>query len=234
MFLQASPNQWESDFFGKPIERVEIVTLETTEGNHASAPPPKHGALQQIKLACHELAPIAFVQQQGFQLVEGEVDFCLSLTAYSEPATLTCATTSDIPSLQTLFGSAFPNSRFRAPYFSDEDSQRFYAEWIRKAVLGQFDDICLIQRTTNGELQGAVSLRVNSKTARIGLLAVEENARGQGIGTHLMQQAISWAQQQGAEKLFVATQHSNLNAIHLYQNLGARICAMNYWFYRIA
>lgn len=226
MFLKASPNQWESDFFGKPIERVEIVEQE---GENALFSPPC--ALQQIKIASQEADKIAFLQQQGFQLVEGEVDFCLTLEN-AAVAPFIRAQEGDIPELQALFANAFPHSRFRAPYFDATENQRFYAEWIKKAVLGQFDDLCLIQRAANGELQGAVSLRLSGSSARIGLLAVAEKARGQGIGKCLMQQAMTWAQQQGAEKLFVATQHGNLNAIHLYQNLGARICAMSYWFYR--
>lgn len=226
MFLKASPNQWESDFFGKPIERVEIVEQE---GENALFSPPC--ALQQIKIASQEADKIAFLQQQGFQLVEGEVDFCLTLENAAF-APFIRAQEGDIPELQALFVNAFSHSRFRAPYFNAAENQRFYAEWIKKAVLGQFDDLCLIQRAANGELQGAVSLRLNGNSARIGLLAVAEKARGQGIGKCLMQQAMTWAQQQGAEKLFVATQHANLSAIHLYQNLGARICAMSYWFYR--
>ncbi|WGE58961.1 dTDP-4-amino-4,6-dideoxy-D-galactose acyltransferase [Actinobacillus equuli] len=203
---EIAPNQWLSEFFGREI--------------------------YEIKVAAEDVERIRLVQQQGFQFVEGELDFCLSLVNFLPKMTAyQLATEEDIVSLQVLFGTAFPMSRFRAPWFSAEENQRFYQTWIRNAVRAEFDDVCLVLKTVSGQIQGGISVRVRDKQARVGLLAVTPSFRRQGIASQLLQAAISWAQQQGAETLAVATQTSNLNAIRLYQKLGASLRQASYWFY---
>jgi dTDP-4-amino-4,6-dideoxy-D-galactose acyltransferase len=143
------------------------------------------------------------------------------------------ATESDLPALQGLFANAFPNSRFRAPYFTPEENRRFYQEWITKAVRGEFDDVCLVQRATNGEIKGGITLRKCDNDMRVGLLAVAPKYRGCGVAKALLRSAYRWGQEYNAEKLYVATQTGNLAAIRLYGSVGAKICATNYWFYRV-
>lgn len=227
MQTQIVINQWETDFFQRPIAKLEFTAP-------IGAPPAAQ--LVQVKLAANELDKIAYVQQQGFQLVEGEVDFCLNLqkNAAFAPAVsaVQTATESDIPALRALFGNAFPTSRFRAPWFSAAENQRFYQTWIEKAVKGEFDHLCLVLKDPSGALQGGISLRLTNGQARVGLLAVSPAFQGQGIAKKLLFAAIDWAQAQQAEQLWIATQISNLRAIHLYQSLGTRIAATHYWFYK--
>ncbi|MEG9488066.1 dTDP-4-amino-4,6-dideoxy-D-galactose acyltransferase [Mannheimia indoligenes] len=200
-------DKWLSDFFGR-----EIV---------------------QAKVAADNFVHIDRLQKQGFIFVEGEVEFAFDLAKFSQnPTACSEAKMSDLPELISLFGSAFPNSRFRPPYFSIEENQRFYQTWIENAVKGEFDDICLIKRNELGQLQGAITVRLLAgKQAKIGLLAVEPRFQQQGIGSALLHAAIYWAKQQQVDKLFVATQSSNLKAARLYQSLGANIQAVYYWFY---
>lgn len=227
MQTQIVINQWETDFFQRPIAKLEFVPQTDTQ-------PTAH--LIQVKLAAGELDKIAYVQQQGFQLVEGEVDFCLDLqkNAPFPPAvaSVETATESDISALRTLFGNAFPTSRFRSPWFSPAENQRFYQTWIEKAVKGEFDHLCLQLKNKAGEIQGAISLRLSGKQVRVGLLAVAPQFQGRGVAKTLLFAAINWALAQQAEQFWVATQISNLAAIRLYQSIGAQIAATNYWFYK--
>ncbi|VTN13023.1 TDP-fucosamine acetyltransferase [Raoultella terrigena] len=63
---------------------------------------------------------------------------------------------------------------------------------FENAVLGTFDNQCLIFRTSDGDIRAFVSLRqLNATDARIGLLA------GRGAGAELMQAARSWAGSRG-------------------------------------
>ncbi|MCL7707749.1 dTDP-4-amino-4,6-dideoxy-D-galactose acyltransferase, partial [Enterobacter kobei] len=58
--------------------------------------------------------------QLGFRLVEGEVDFALTLTpdAPVPDAQITTATPDDIPLLRDAAAEAFAMSRFRAPWYA--------------------------------------------------------------------------------------------------------------------
>ncbi|WP_150538257.1 dTDP-4-amino-4,6-dideoxy-D-galactose acyltransferase [Actinobacillus vicugnae] len=206
MQYEIAPNRWLSDFFGREI--------------------------REVKVQVQNVEQIQALQTQGFQFVEGELDFGLALVNY-QPKMTACkpATEADISELESLFGNAFPMSRFRAPWFSRAENQRFYQTWIRNAVRAEFDDICFLLRATSGQIQGAISVRVRDKQARVGLLAVAPAFQRQGVAYQLLQAAIGWAQQQGAISLSIATQTSNLNAIRLYQKLGASLQQASYWFY---
>ncbi|QLB17075.1 histone acetyltransferase [Mannheimia varigena] len=200
-------DKWLSDFFGR-----EII---------------------QAKVPAEDVAQIEQLQQQGFQFVEGEIEFALELANFSPKMTAcTPAELAALTELKSLFGSAFPNSRFRPPYFSLQENQRFYQKWIEAAVKGEFDDICLVQKNAQGQIQGGVTVRLEQhQHAKIGLLTIAPNFQKQGIGSALLNAAASWAKQQNVKQLNIATQTNNLAAIRLYQRAGASIQAVNYWFY---
>lgn len=227
MRLAFELNQWESDFFARPIWRTRC---HTDDSQFADEIP--YGLLQ-IKVPTNALNEITFLQQQGFHLVEGEIDFCLDI-AKLKPSNVAyqIATEQDITALESLFSCAFLQSRFRSPYFSEQENQRFYRTWIAKAVRGEFDDVCLVWRDEQGDIVGGISLRLVENTVRVGLLAVSPNQRGQGIGRKLLESAIDWALQKNCQQFYVATQISNLSAIRLYESIGAKVCATHYWFYR--
>ena len=99
-------------------------------------------ALVQAKIPAQQLALADGLAGLGFRLVEGEVDLVLALEREraAEPGdgaqTSRLATESDIPVLRAAAAQAFSVSRFRAPWYQPDDSGRFYALWIEKAVLG--------------------------------------------------------------------------------------------------
>lgn len=220
-------NEWETAFFGRKIGRVLLKNVP----NRPLAAESLNGfALLQAKIKADDSVLLHYLQQNRFQWVEGEIQFSLPLPAQHFP-TLEPATEADLAELAVLFGSAFPNSRFRPPYFSLEDNRRFYRQWISNAVQGIFDDVCLVTRR-DGHLCGGISLRLLEGRVQIGLLAVAKEWWGKGIGTHLLLGAMGWAKQQGAVRVSVCTQSNNLPAIRLYQRLGAGIDDLHYWLYR--
>lgn len=227
-------NAWESDFFALEIGKLHFAPDWQPSRAEANQSAVFDGFdLVQCKLSADQNTQIRYLQQLGFQFVEGELDFCLRLTAANiTSSTAIRAERADIAELETLFGSAFAVSRFRQPWFSTEQNQQFYRTWIRKAVLGEFDHLCLLLRDPQGQLQGAISLRsLDAENARVGLLAVAEHARGQGIAKQLLQSAVNWCLQQQHKQLWIATQSGNQAAINLYQQHG-QIAQISYWFYR--
>ncbi|MCK3655510.1 hypothetical protein A4G19_07030 [Pasteurellaceae bacterium Macca] len=188
--------------------------------------------LLQAKIPAHRQPWLHHIQRQGFQFVEGEMLFRLPLTNCAKKTTA-ChrAIEAEIPELCDLFGGAFPHSRWRAPWFSQGENQRFYQQWISNAVLGRFDDLCLVKKIA-GQIVGGVSLRVRNEEATLGLLAVSPTQRGKGIACELLAMAQHYSVTQGAKWLNIATQTQNLLAIRLYQSFGAEIHHIHYWFYR--
>ncbi|WGE31800.1 dTDP-4-amino-4,6-dideoxy-D-galactose acyltransferase [Actinobacillus genomosp. 2] len=207
MKQQHFPDPWLSDFFSRPIIQAKVVAQD-------------YAQIQQL-------------QTQGFQFVEGEIEFCFDLAEYQEKTTACqVATAENIAELEALFGQAFPTSRFREPWFSVAENQCFYRTWIARAVRGEFDQLCLVLKTASGQIQGGISLRLSENQSRVGLLAVSPTCQRQGVAAVLLQAAQNWAKQQGSDVLLVTTQISNLPAINLYLKQGARMLTTTYWFYR--
>jgi dTDP-4-amino-4,6-dideoxy-D-galactose acyltransferase len=216
------PLNWENQFFG-----IDSAILRVSD----DAPALQADALEkwsrvQAKIPAQRTDWLDALQQLGFRLVEGEVDFRLTLADIADPQA-EIANERDIPKLRQLAAQAFAQSRFRAPWYAEDASGRFYAQWIENAVRGTFDNQCLIFRDNDGEIQSFVSLRqLNDSEARIGLLA------GRGAGERLMQAAIRWAHQRQLTTLRVATQMGNTAALKRYIQSGAVPESTAWWLYR--
>ncbi|WP_373778447.1 dTDP-4-amino-4,6-dideoxy-D-galactose acyltransferase [Glaesserella sp.] len=229
MKIVITKNQWESDFFDRTIGQLDFVESNQLSDLGALIAP---FDLVQAKVPATALAQRDYLQQHGFHCVDVEVRFQLNFAKYLQNPTACCvANVSDIPQLEALFGHAFPHSRFRSPWFSSLDNQRFYQTWIRNAVLGQFDDICFVWKDTQGSIQGGISVRLNDDSANIGLLTVSPEYQRQGVAKQLIQAAIYWTAQQKMTRFDVVTQLSNLSAIRLYQSLDMKMVSASYWFY---
>ncbi len=221
------PLEWESEFFGHPIGRL------VTGGNQPlAAEQLARYRLLQAKIPADDLSGLAIANQLGFQLAEGEAGLVLAILQTERQPGIRIARESQIPELREAASRAFLQSRFRAPWFSSADCQRFYAQWIENAVTGQFDDQCLVACGAGGELQGFVSVRDTGEDARIGLLAVVPAARGKGIGQRLLYAAADWGRVRRLRQLHITTQLSNVVAMRLYLRSGARLESTAYWLYR--
>lgn len=216
------PLDWETQFFGinSAILRFSDDAQELATDELAS------WGRVQAKIPAQRADWLDALQQLSFQLVEGEVDLRITVADSVDPQA-EVAVARDIPQLRELAAQAFAQSRFRAPWYADDDSGRFYAQWIENAVRGIFDHQCLIFRDDKAEIRAFVSLRqLNDSEARIGLLA------GRGAGENLMQAALHWAHQRQLTTLRVATQMGNTAALKRYIQSGAVPESTAYWLYR--
>lgn len=237
MCVRASiePLAWESDFFQRRCAKL----------NFSGASPALDAAalagydVVQAKIAADQVELADALADLGFRLVEGEVDLAVTIgmqnAEQSVPgnALFRTATEQDIPWLKQQAAQAFALSRFRAPWYREGDSGRFYSLWAEKAVLGTFDHRSLIVSDEQGNPRGFVTLRdLGGDGVRIGLLAVAPEAAGQGVGGWLMAAASAWCRQHNKGTLRVATQTGNVAALRLYIRSGAQIISTAYWLYR--
>lgn len=214
---------WESKFFGLRSAIVRLQDDGPTLDTSAFDGWPR----VQAKISASNTQQLDALQQFGFRLVEGEADFVLPVPTQVVNPQAQAAITGDIAPLRQMAATMFSQSRFRAPWYPDDASGRFYAQWIENAVKGVFDHECLLFRGIHGDIEAFVSLRqLNAQEARIGLLG------GHGAGEKLMQAACFWAQQRQLSTIRVATQAGNLAAIRRYIRSGAIMESTAYWLYR--
>ncbi len=122
-------------------------------------------------------------------------------------------------------------SRFRVddrlPYAK---FKALYETWIVKSVRKQIAEEVLIYPPQSEPL-GLITLGKKNNRADIGIVAVRDNARGQGIGKQLIYSALNWFWQKNQSEVQVVTQGYNAPACALYEKTGFYIDKTEYFYH---
>lgn len=109
----------------------------------------------------------------------------------------------------------------------ENDSEDFFAQHMdnphKAAYLAYRGSLCVGQLVLRKDWNGY---------AFIEDICVAQKARGQGVGTALVQKAAEWAKEQGLSGLALETQDTNLLACRFYLRQGFQIGGINTLFYR--
>jgi dTDP-4-amino-4,6-dideoxy-D-galactose acyltransferase len=124
-------------------------------------------------------------------------------------------------------------SRFRLDgNFKNNEYEKLYTEWLRKSVNRSIAFKTLVS-VQGSEITGFVTLVNKTSYIDIGLVSVDKNFRGKGIGVDLIRYADSIAYEMGKREIKVTTQLDNTPACRLYEKCGFRIESINniyhYW-----
>lgn len=214
--------RWDSDFFSR---HIGDVNWSTSSNQHL------HLDLITTKVSSRDEDKICLLNQAGFVFCEGEALFVKSLLDVKLLTEVERLGKDALPVVQNLTDGLYLSSRFKSPWFTEEEKDCFYREWFKKAILGQFDDLCMIKRV-DGKIAGFVTVRVDNDDASIGLIGVLPEYQALGLGKSLIHCAESYAFEQGCKTLSVATQLSNLKAMNLYMRSGYSLQQTAYWFYK--
>ena len=216
---------WDSAFFGLRIATLAAEVRSETDLQAALQ------SCQAERVDClyvlsesHELNKRAWLARHG--ALEVDVRTTLSTSAPVSPAIASqqlsqvrAAVPEDLPALATIARTAHSDSRFwNDPHFARAHCAELYATWIRKAAQGQADAVFVA--TSGAQAVGYISCHARGagpdSHAEIGLVAVAEAARGQGLGGALVRAALLWAQARGLTRTSVVTQGRNAAALRLY------------------
>jgi ribosomal protein S18 acetylase RimI-like enzyme len=102
------------------------------------------------------------------------------------------------------------------PYF-----KALYGEWIRKALRAAESRVFALSDSSH--MLAMVSAAVENGVGAIGLLAIAEDGRGQGLALRLLKHCEAYYGSLGARTCRVVTQNANLGACRLYLKAGYRI-----------
>lgn len=131
--------------------------------------------------------------------------------------------------LQSLAYASGVYSRYKIDKnFVNNEFRNLYTKWLDNSLIDT--DYPKVFVVSNGKrLLGFISYDLTSKSlARIGLIAVSNEARGLGIATDLIKHVINQCLKYEIEDLEVVTQFANIPAMALYQKLGFDIKKINY------
>ncbi|OQX96938.1 MAG: hypothetical protein B6I24_10435 [Bacteroidetes bacterium 4572_128] len=108
--------------------------------------------------------------------------------------------------------------------------EELYKNWIINSVNKSIAKDVLVYNYKN-KIIAMVTLGEKNNIADIGIIAVNENFRGKGIGKKLILSAENWAIENNFKKLQVVTQKDNINACKFYENSGYKISKTEYIYH---
>jgi dTDP-4-amino-4,6-dideoxy-D-galactose acyltransferase len=227
--------EWDSTFFGRAIARLDAPRADAAELDVALDYCRKESIDCLYFLA--ELSAISTLhaaEERGFHLMDVRLELTLTLGA-SLPAAdprLRAARDEDLVELKDLARRSHHDSRFYADQaFARERCDQLYATWIERSLAGWADAVWVAEVENRPAAYLTCHLRPNGE-GEIGLVAVDERARGQGLGRALVAQAKSFFAENGCRILRVPTQGQNLRAQHLYLSQGFRPDRVFAWYHR--
>lgn len=223
---------WDSDYFGFPVARIAAAELKDAALSAAL----RCARNQHIRLVYWATTPNRLVSAEtlaefGGLLVDNKATFGRSLEVEPQDASASFEVMEypagpPCPRLLELGVSAGHHSRFKTdPRITAEQYRRLYETWMRRSALRELAGAVLVAvpRDKPAELIGVITLSESEGVGRIGLIAVGEAARGQGVGTGLMRAAHQWMRAAGATRAEVVTQLANRGACRLYQSSGYQL-----------
>lgn len=215
---------WDSDFFKKKIYQIDSFTeIPEPEWNAVIEEQPD---LIYCTIENPSLKTIEFITQKGGILYDRKVKYFKSEFSDRQikdnkfHCESTATLTEDLESMAYQSGSF---SRFNLDPRLSVKFKALYKEWITASLSRKLADEVFLAKDLKGNSVGFITLSMKHKTGNIGLIAVNEHFRGQGVGKFLMQEADDFFRKNQAHEATVVTQLDNIPACRLYEKMGYTI-----------
>lgn len=227
--------EWDSVFFGRAIARLDAPRASAEEVEAALDFCRREGIDCLYFLADLSAIPtLHAAEERGFRLMDVRLELMLALES-SQPALdprLRAATAADVPELKALARRSHHDSRFYAdPQFARTSCDELYATWIESSIAGWADAVWVAELGGGPAAYLTCHLRPDN-LGEIGLVAVDERAQGQGLGSALVARGLDFFAQSGCRSVRVPTQGQNLRAQRLYLSQGFRPDRVFAWYHR--
>ena len=227
---------WDSDHFGISIGRLLSPAASEVALTRALRSADAAGIRCLYLLSDPDEAQVTIAQRAGFKKVDVRVELALDLA--SKPLPLESAPEvreaggSDLVPLKALASRSHRNTRFYTDRsFPPDRADALYAAWIEQS----FQDPAQVVYVAGlaAETDGYIAFGVSEEGhGLIGLLAVAESQRGQGLGEKLVRAAFTWFTDRGVNQIQVTTQGNNQPAHRLYRRLGFKASSTAIWLHR--
>ncbi len=139
----------------------------------------------------------------------------------------------DICLLQNIARESYRDTRF---YFDANFPKHLgdllYETWLKLSCEGYADAVLVAE--LDSVPVGYISCHLDKelRTGKIGLVGVNNQARGLGLGQTLVFNALEWFLTQGVQEVFVVTQGRNCAAQRLYQRSGFLTQTVQLWYHK--
>lgn len=225
--------QWDTDFFGVRIARVTTRRLTPDSIKAIEA------WCEAEKIAClYFLADMddphttRLAEHHHFRMVDIRVTLNHKNLQDQLPTSgIRFYQNDDLPMLMKIARVSYTDSRYYFDFcFPNADCDALYEAWIRQSC--ENPEITVLVAELDGRPAGFITCLMNNGVGQIGLVGVDEAARGKSIGQSLVTQALNRFKRENASEVTVVTQGRNIAAQRLYQRCGFVTRDMQIWYHR--
>jgi len=227
---------WDSEFFGLPIARLAADHLDPgmAEDLRLWGEENPTGCIYFLCKA-DDSHSAAIAHKLGFRFT----DVRLTLERYLSAGipqiqignSIRPSAQSDIEDLKSIACRSHTETRFYADgNFPRDKCSALYSFWIERSCTDYADEV-LVAAPFDRPVAYITCKLCEIGTGQIGLLAVAADARGEGWGSRLLQESVTWFAKRNCRNIYVVTQGRNISAQRLYQQAGFRTRNVELWFH---
>ena len=213
--------EWDSHCFGYQVGEMSASATDI-------APTLQQARQQGYRLLYLRAAPRQALHlaalQAGAVWADEKITFVQKIpTHVPQSQAFVCETIDASADLKTLALQSGQFSRFKTDaHFQNNEFEKLYTAWIENSLKKELAEHVLIL-TLEEETVGLLTLGIKNQRADIGILAVDEPYRRQGIGKALLYSAFQQSKQLQQSFVQVVTQKANAQACLFYQKQGFAI-----------
>jgi len=211
---------FEMGIVGRPVWRV----VSTVDADQLSSELANCSGHVIVKVSGNDFDGINRLLRLGFCYSGASTRLTLplsSLVSASDEAGFAPLTEADMEAAAAISDHAFgTRNRFADDPFLGQFAKDIHRQWLVNSLKG-YAQRCL-KVTHLGRLGGFATLHTTPPRASIGLIAVDANLRGKGLGRRLMARLIMYARDAGCTDIDVVTESENCAALDFYTRLGFR------------
>lgn len=217
--------EWDSEFFDFLVAKVDVqgeIPDASVLRNKIAA-----SGCRLCYVFTHDAAGDAIAAAMGAKLVDRRTLLRRALPSNGRSETVAtdsdAAVSGDLPRLRALALQSAQFSRFRTdPAMPADAWVRLYERWADNSLAGTMADAVLVARI-DGNVVGMLTVGCRDGAGTIGLFAIDEAARGRGLGTALLERGSTWFAEHRCESVSVVTQGDNLAAQRVYKRAGYEV-----------
>ncbi len=225
--MKIEPLEWDTQFFGKKTGAITIGDNEVA-ADFITSEAQRQG-YELVYFFSKTLQSV--LKKSGFEWVDTKVTFSKDVQATEAPIELLAYSSKATPELVRLALQSGWKSRFNEDKKLQPKYEELYTQWLKRSLDGEFDDVVFIYKVGDS-IAGLVTIRIENDTnGKVGLFAVAESFRGQGIGKKMLQALEAWYYEKGVKTSEIATQKKNEAACKLYESMGYKISDTSYVYH---
>lgn len=227
---------WDSAFFEARIARVNSDRLSADDMAAVDA----WCAANAIDCAYYlsradDPIVLATAQANGFRLMDVRVTYERPLPGRPviPGAPVRTVRPDDLPTLRRIARISHTDTRFYADArFSRAKCDELYETWVSRSCEG-FADVVWVADVDDAPV-GYLTCSLDREAGRgtMVLMALDEAARGHGLGQAFVSRSMEWFIEQGMTTAAVITAGRNVIAQRLYQKNGYMLTSTQLWFHK--